>query len=76
MSFIVHPYLFSSNSFQGGSSTSAGNTIVSGLSAVFVDCIFSGSIARTRTIGALNVMFDLICLGLSADFGVDLLTVT
>jgi hypothetical protein len=54
VAFIIHPYVWSFSSFNGGSATSAGNTIVSGLSAVFTDCIFSGNKASTRTIGGIN----------------------
>jgi hypothetical protein len=57
VSFVVHPYVWSSNSFNGGSSASAGRTIVTGLSAVFLDCNFSGSIVSTRTISAPSRVF-------------------
>jgi hypothetical protein len=53
VSFVVYPFVWSSNIFGGASSTSAGDTVASGLSAVFVDCNFSGSLASTRTIGGL-----------------------
>jgi hypothetical protein len=52
VAFVVQPYVWSSNSFIEKSSTSAGDTVVSGLSAVFLNCSFSGSTALTRTIGA------------------------
>jgi hypothetical protein len=54
VAFVIHPYVWSFSSFNGGSATSAGNTIVSGLSAVFTDCNFSGSKASTRTIGGIT----------------------
>jgi hypothetical protein len=50
VSFVVHPYVWSSSSFRGGSSASAGSTIVTGLLAVFLDCNFSGGTVSTRTI--------------------------
>ncbi len=68
VSFVVHPYVWSSSSFNGGSSASAGSTAVSGLSVIFVDCNFSGATVSTRTISAptrvfINVLFALpLCL--------------
>ena len=64
VSFVVHPYVWSSSSFNGGSSASAGRTIVTGLSAVFLDCNFSGGTVSTRTISAptrvfINILFAL-----------------
>jgi hypothetical protein len=50
VAFIVHPYVWSSSSFFGSSSSSAGSTIVSRLSANFSNCSFSGCAAWTRTI--------------------------
>jgi hypothetical protein len=57
VSFVVHPYVWSSSSFRGGSSASAGSTIVTGLSAIFVDCNFSGGTVSTRTISAPTIVF-------------------
>ena len=62
VSFVVHPYVWSSSLFNGGSSASARSTIVSGLSVIFVDCNFSGATVSTRTISAptrvfINVLF-------------------
>ena len=51
MSVVVHPYLWSASSFYGLSTASAGNTIVSGLSALFNDCVFLNSRAQTRSGG-------------------------
>ncbi len=64
MSFVVHPYVWSSSSYQGGSTASAGSTAVTGLSVIFVDCNFSGATVSTRTISAqtrvfINVLFAL-----------------
>ena len=64
VSFVVHPYVWSSGLFNGGSSASARSTIVSGLSVIFVDCNFSGGTVSTRTISAptrvvINVLFAL-----------------
>ncbi len=50
MSFVVHPYVWSSNSFNGESSTSAGSNTVTRLSAVFLDCDFSGNSVSTHSI--------------------------
>ena len=61
VAFVVHPYVWSSNSFDGASSTSSGDTVVSGLSAVFVDCNFSGSSATTRSIGRFCVAHYVHC---------------
>ena len=63
-SFVVHPYVWSSSSYQGGSSASAGSTTVTGLSVIFVDCNFSGATVSTRTISAptrvfINILFAL-----------------
>jgi hypothetical protein len=52
VSVVVHPYVWSSSSYEGGSSASAGSTTVTGLSAVFIDCNFSGGTVSTRTISA------------------------
>lgn len=52
VAFVVQPYVWSSNSFVSSSITKARDTVVSGLSAVFLNCSFSGSKALTRTIGA------------------------
>ncbi len=57
MSFVVHPYAWSSSSYLGRSSASAGSTIVTGLSAVFLDCNFSGGTVSTRTISAPTHLF-------------------
>ena len=64
VSFVVHPYVWSSSSFNAGSSASAGNTTVTGLSVIFVDCNFSGATVSTRTISGptrvvINVLFAL-----------------
>ena len=50
VSFVVSPRVWSSSAFRGGSSTSAGSTTVTGLSAVFLDCNFSGSGVSTHSI--------------------------
>ncbi len=62
VAFVIHPYVWSSSSFNGGSSASAGRTIVTGLSAVFIDCNFSGGTVSTRTISALTHAFSIFCL--------------
>ena len=64
VSFVVHPYVWSSSSFNGGSTASAGSTTITGLSVIFVDCNFSGATVSTRTISAttrvfINVLFAL-----------------
>jgi hypothetical protein len=57
VAFVVHPYVWSSSSFRGGSSASAGSTIVTGLSAVFLDCNFSGASVSTLTISGPTYVF-------------------
>ena len=64
VSFVVHPYVWSSSSYEGGSTASAGSTTVTGLSVIFVDCNFSGATVSTRTISAptrvfINILFAL-----------------
>jgi hypothetical protein len=64
VSFVVHPYVWSSSSYLTGSSASAGSTTVTGLSVIFVDCNFSGATVSTGTISAttrvfINVLFAL-----------------
>ncbi len=49
VTFVVQPYLWSSSSSYGDASTSAGDTIASGLLAVFIDCNFSGSRSSSHT---------------------------
>jgi hypothetical protein len=65
VSFVVHPYVWSSSSYGGGSSASAGSTIVTGLSVIFVDCNFSGGTVSTRTISALTRVFFHVLFALS-----------
>jgi hypothetical protein len=60
VAFVVQPHVWSSNSFLPQSSTSAGDTAVSGLSAVVFNCSFFGSTALTRTIGARDPICDLV----------------
>ena len=55
MSFVIHPYLWSESSFFGLSTASAGSTIVLGLSALFSDCVFANSSARTRSGGEFTL---------------------
>jgi hypothetical protein len=57
VSFVVHPYLWSSNSFDGNSSASAGDTSVSGLSAIFSNCHFIGCSVSSRSISGMNVAY-------------------
>ena len=60
VAFVVQPYVWSylsSNPYIRPSITEAGDTVVSGISAVFFNCSFSGSTALTRTIGALDSVF-------------------
>ena len=57
VSFVVHPYVWSSSSYFGESSASAGSTTVSGLSVIFIDCNFSGATVSTRTISAPTRVF-------------------
>ena len=52
VSFVVHPYVWSSSTYRGESTASAGSTAVTGLSVIFVDCNFSGGTVSTRTISA------------------------
>ena len=64
VSFVVHPYVWSSSSYEGRSTASAGSTTVTGLSVIFVDCNFSGATVSTRTISAptrvvINILFAL-----------------
>lgn len=54
ISFTVNPFVRSSSSYFGQSSSTAGDTIVSGLSAIFVDCNISDSKASTRTNSGSN----------------------
>jgi hypothetical protein len=49
VAFAVYPHLWSSNTFFGGSSASAGDTNVSGLSAVFTNCHFTSCRAESFT---------------------------
>ena len=63
VSFVVHPYVWSSSTYRGGSSASAGSTIVTGLSIIFIDCNFSGGTVSTRTISApTHVFFNVLFL--------------
>jgi hypothetical protein len=55
VSFVVHPYVWSSNFFRGKSSTSAGSTNVTGLSAVIRDCNFSGDKGSAYTFRPISV---------------------
>jgi hypothetical protein len=55
LSFVIHPYIWSANSFYGLSTASAGNTIVSGLLAIFNKSLFSNSRAETRSSGELTL---------------------
>jgi hypothetical protein len=57
VSVVVHPYVWSSSSYRGGSSASAGSTIVTGLYVIFVDCYFFGATVATRTISAPTHVF-------------------
>ena len=57
MSFVVHPHLWSSNSFDGKSSAFAGDTVVTGLSAVFTRCQFVDCSASSRTIRGTYVAY-------------------
>jgi hypothetical protein len=50
VAFVVHPEVWSSSTFNGGSAMSAGRTSILRLSAVFHDCIFSGNQVSTHTI--------------------------
>ncbi len=76
MSFAIHPFLWSSNSFDGSSSVFAGETIASGVSAVFTDCFFSGSTAKTLTTSASHVNDRILSPYFHAFFDVDLLTIS
>jgi hypothetical protein len=70
VSFVVHPHLWSSNSFNAQSSASAGDTIVSELSAVFINCRFVGCHAASRTTRgtgvALHRLFPLVHLNFNS----------
>ena len=57
VAFVVHPYVWSSSLSRGGSSASAGSTIVKVLSAVFLDCNFSGATVSTLTISGPTYVF-------------------
>jgi hypothetical protein len=57
VSFVVHPHVWNSNSFNGELSASAGDTIVSGLSAVFTNCRFVSCRVSSRTISGMNVAY-------------------
>jgi hypothetical protein len=65
VSFVVHPYVWSSSSYRDGSSASAGSTIVTGLSIIFIDCNFSGGTVSTRTISAPTRVFFNVSFALS-----------
>ncbi len=62
VAFIVQPYVWSSvlSLYDAAYKTEAGDTVVSGLSAVFINCSFSGSTALTRTIGAWDPFCHLV----------------
>ncbi len=63
VSFVVHPYVWSSSTYRGGSSASAGSTTVTGLSVIFVGCNFSGATVSTSTISApTRVFINVFCL--------------
>ena len=49
VSVVVQPYIWSLSSGYADVSTSAGDTIASGILIIFIDCNFSGSISSTRT---------------------------
>jgi hypothetical protein len=55
VSFVVHPHVWSSNSFNAQSSASAGDTIVSELSSVFKNCRFVGCSASSSTTRGMRV---------------------
>jgi hypothetical protein len=57
ISFVVSPRVWNSNAFRGDSSTSAGSTVVAGLSVVFTDCNFSGSGVSTHSISGPARLF-------------------
>jgi hypothetical protein len=59
VAFIVHPFIWSMSSFWGSSLSLAGATIVSRLSAIFIESYFSGCAASSRTISVLNLTFIL-----------------
>ena len=65
VSFVVHPYVWSSSSYLTGSSASAGSTAVTGLSVIFVDCNFFGATVSTRTISAPTRVFSNVFFALS-----------
>jgi hypothetical protein len=73
VSFVIHPYLWSESSFFGLSTASAGSTIVSGLSALFSDCVFANSSARTRSGGEFTLRVSC-CLVLGSVARVNTLT--
>ena len=62
VSFVVHPYVWSSSSYQGGSTASAGSTTVTGLSVIFIYCNYFGATVSTRTISAPTHAFSMFCL--------------
>jgi hypothetical protein len=57
VSFVVHPHLWSVNSFDGSSSAFARDTIVSGLSAVFSKCNFTSCSATSLNASGTYVAF-------------------
>jgi hypothetical protein len=61
VSFVVHPYVWSSSTYRGGSTASAGSTTVTGFSVIFMDCNFSNGTVSTRTISApTSVVFKVL----------------
>ena len=59
ISLVIGTYVWSSSANFGGSTSSAGATIVSELSAVLSNCRIEGSSASTSTIGGENSMCPL-----------------
>ncbi len=54
MSLVIGAYIWTSSSFYGFSTSSAGATIVSGLSALLSNCRIDGSSASTSTSSRAN----------------------
>ena len=61
VSFVVHPYMWSSSPFLGSSSISTDCTSIARLSAIFTNCTFSGGRALSRTMSGFFYAFHMYC---------------
>jgi hypothetical protein len=61
VSFVVHPYIWSSSPVLGSSSISTDVTSIARLSAIFTNCTFSGDRALSRTMSGFFYAFHMYC---------------